>query len=222
MAAIPAIELKNITKTFGAKVVANKNVCLTANRGEILSILGENGSGKSTLSKVLCGHPDYEVISGTAELDGQDLFAMSVDERSRAGLFLAFQYPVEVPGVTNANFMRAALQARLPKGEELDAVAFYKELRGKMKELGIDPGELQTAIEVRSTESIKKMVSEGMGVAVLSKSACEDYEQFGKVLAFDFDNITLRRKLFLIKYKNNILSPIAQVFYDYAKNYYRK
>lgn len=107
-------------------------------KGEVHAIMGPNGSGKSTLSKVLCGHPDYEVISGTAELDGQDIFAMSVDERSRAGLFLAFQYPVEVPGVTNANFLRAALQARLPKGEELDAVAFYKQLRGRMKELGMD------------------------------------------------------------------------------------
>ncbi len=107
-------------------------------KGEVHAIMGPNGSGKSTLSKVLCGHPDYEVISGSAELDGQDLLAMSVDERSRAGLFLAFQYPVEVPGVTNANFMRAALQARLPQGEEIDPVSFYKQLRGKMKELGMD------------------------------------------------------------------------------------
>ena len=107
-------------------------------KGEVHAVMGPNGSGKSTLSKVLCGHPDYEVISGTAELDGQDIFAMSVDERSRAGLFLAFQYPVEVPGVTNANFLRAALQARLPKGEEPDAVAFYKQLRSRMKELGMD------------------------------------------------------------------------------------
>lgn len=107
-------------------------------KGEVHAIMGPNGSGKSTLSKVLCGHPDYEVTAGSAELDGQDLFSMSVDERSRAGLFLAFQYPVEVPGVTNANFLRAALQARLPKGEELDAVAFYKTLRAKMKELGMD------------------------------------------------------------------------------------
>lgn len=108
-------------------------------KGEVHAIMGPNGSGKSTLSKVLCGHPDYELISGSAELDGQDLFSMSVDERNRAGLFLAFQYPVEVPGVSNANFMRAALQARLPQGEELDAVSFYKSLRARMKNLGMDP-----------------------------------------------------------------------------------
>ena len=108
-------------------------------KGEVHAIMGPNGSGKSTLSKVLCGHPDYEVTAGSAELDGADLLSMSVDERSRAGLFLAFQYPVEVPGVTNANFMRAALQARIPKGEELNVVQFYKTLRGHMKQLGIDP-----------------------------------------------------------------------------------
>ncbi|MBQ7022112.1 MAG: Fe-S cluster assembly ATPase SufC [Akkermansia sp.] len=120
----------------GAQILNGIN--LEIPKGEVHAIMGPNGSGKSTLSKVLCGHPDYEVISGTAKLDGQDLFAMSVDERSRAGLFLAFQYPVEVPGVTNANFMRAALQARLPKGEELDAVSFYKTMRSKMTALGMD------------------------------------------------------------------------------------
>ena len=97
-----------------------------------------------------------------------------------------------------------------------------RETEAFLKELGIQAADLKTAVEVRSTESIIKMVSEGMGVAVLSKSACEDYQQFGKVLAFDFDNITLRRKLYIIKHKNSILSPIAQVFYDYAKNFYKK
>ena len=116
-----------------------KGVSLEIPKGEVHAVMGPNGSGKSTLSKVLCGHPDYEVTGGTAELDGQDLFSMTPDERSRAGLFLAFQYPVEVPGVTNANFLRAALQARLPQGESVDAVAFYKELRERMKQLGMDP-----------------------------------------------------------------------------------
>lgn len=114
-----------------------KGINLEIPKGEVHAIMGPNGSGKSTLSKVLCGHKDYEVTSGSVEMDGQDLLAMSVDERSRAGLFLAFQYPVEVPGVTNANFLRAALQARLPKGEELDAVAFYKTLYAKMDQLGM-------------------------------------------------------------------------------------
>jgi Fe-S cluster assembly ATP-binding protein len=103
--------------------------------GEVHAIMGPNGSGKSTLSKVLCGHEEYMVDSGSVTLDGQDVLSMAVDERARAGLFLAFQYPFEIPGVSNANFIRAALQARLPKGEELDAVAFYKKLYSRMDQL---------------------------------------------------------------------------------------
>ena len=100
--------------------------------------MGPNGSGKSTLSKVVAGHEDYEVTEGSVTMNGEDLLEMVIDERSRAGLFLAFQYPAVVPGVTMANFIRAALQARLPKGEELDAVSYYKQLYEKMDQLGID------------------------------------------------------------------------------------
>lgn len=121
----------------GAEILRGLNLSIP--KGEVHAVMGPNGSGKSTLSKVLCGHPDYEVTAGKVSLDGQDLFAMSVDERSRAGLFMAFQYPIEIPGVSMANFMRAAMQARMPKGEELDAVAFYKQIRGHMKYLGMDP-----------------------------------------------------------------------------------
>ncbi|CAN5898254.1 Fe-S cluster assembly ATPase SufC [soil metagenome] len=112
-----------------------KGFSLEIKPGEVHAIMGPNGSGKSTLSKVLCGHEDYTVNSGSITLDGQDILSMSVDERSRSGLFLAFQYPFEIPGVSNANFIRAALQARLPKGEELDAVAYYKKLYGRMDQL---------------------------------------------------------------------------------------
>ena len=100
--------------------------------------MGPNGSGKSTLSKVIAGHYDYEVTGGRVLLDGVDISELEVDERSRAGIFLAFQYPSEVPGVSNANFLRAARQARLPDGEEIDAVSFYKEMYAKMDELEMD------------------------------------------------------------------------------------
>ncbi len=115
-----------------------KGLNLEVPKGEVHAIMGPNGSGKSTLSKVMAGHDDYEVTAGSVTLDGEDLQELEIDERSRAGLFLAFQYPAEIPGVSNANFLRAARQARLPKGEEIDAVAYYKELYEKMDALGID------------------------------------------------------------------------------------
>ena len=115
-----------------------KGLTLEVPAGEVHAIMGPNGSGKSTLSKVVAGHESYLVTSGTVVMDGEDLMEMEVDERSRAGLFMAFQYPAEVPGVSNANFIRAALQSRLPKGEEIDAVAYYKQLYAKMDLLEID------------------------------------------------------------------------------------
>ncbi|MFC7338286.1 Fe-S cluster assembly ATPase SufC [Haloferula chungangensis] len=115
-----------------------KGVNLEIPTGEVHAIMGPNGSGKSTLSKVIAGHESYEVTTGSVTIDGADVLEMDIDERSRAGVFLAFQYPHEVPGVSNANFIRAALQARLPKGEELDAVAYYKDLYSKMDLLEMD------------------------------------------------------------------------------------
>lgn len=115
-----------------------KGLNLEVPKGELHAIMGPNGSGKSTLSKVIAGHDDYAVESGSITIDGKDVLEMDIDERSREGIFLAFQYPMEIPGVSNANFIRAALQARLPKGEELDAVAYYKDLYSKMDSLEMD------------------------------------------------------------------------------------
>ena len=115
-----------------------KGVTLDIPKGEVHAIMGPNGSGKSTLSKVIAGHDSYVVTGGSVTIEDEEIFDMGVDERSRAGIFLAFQYPAEVPGVSNANFIRAALQARLPKGEEIDAVAYYKELYVKMDLLEMD------------------------------------------------------------------------------------
>jgi len=115
-----------------------KGVNLVIPKGEIHAIMGPNGSGKSTLSKVIAGHEGYVVTSGSVKQDGQEILEKSVDERSRDGIFLAFQYPSEVPGVSNANFIRAALQARLPKGQDIDAVAYYKDLYSKMDLLEMD------------------------------------------------------------------------------------
>ncbi|MDB4722386.1 Fe-S cluster assembly ATPase SufC [Verrucomicrobiales bacterium] len=131
------LEIKDLYASVNGTEILN-GLSLSVPMGEVHAIMGPNGSGKSTLAKVMAGHQDYEVVSGEVLLDGKNLLGMEVDERSREGLFLAFQYPAEIPGVSNANFLRAARQSRLPDGEEIDAVAFYQEMYEKMAKLGID------------------------------------------------------------------------------------
>ncbi|HYN97814.1 MAG TPA: Fe-S cluster assembly ATPase SufC [Pilimelia sp.] len=112
-------------------------VDLTVRAGETHAIMGPNGSGKSTLAYSIAGHPKYEITSGTVTLDGEDVLAMTVDERARAGLFLAMQYPVEVPGVSVANFLRTAKTA--VDGQAPKLRTWAGELRGAMEQLGMDP-----------------------------------------------------------------------------------
>ena len=114
-----------------------KGVDLTVASGETHAIMGPNGSGKSTLSYAIAGHPKYEVTQGSITLDGEDVLEMSVDERARAGLFLAMQYPVEVPGVSMSNFLRTAATA--VRGEAPKLRHWVKETKEAMTELGIDP-----------------------------------------------------------------------------------
>jgi len=132
-----SLVIDNLTARIPEHSILN-GLSLTISPGEVHAIMGPNGSGKSTLSKVLAGNDEYEVTGGTVTLDGQNILDMAVDERARAGLFLAFQYPNEIPGVSNANFLRAALKARLPEGEDIDAVAFYKQLYARMDQLEMD------------------------------------------------------------------------------------
>ena len=132
-----ALEIDNLHVEIADQEIV-RGLSLTVPRGEMHAIMGPNGSGKSTLAKVLAGHPDYKVTAGKVTVDGEDLLALEPDERARRGLFLAFQYPSEVPGVTIANFLRAALQSRLPEGEELEATDYYAKLYEKMELLGMD------------------------------------------------------------------------------------
>ncbi len=127
-------------KDLQAKIVATgeqilKGVNLTIKEGEVHAIMGKNGSGKSTLSKVLVGHPDYEVTAGSASFKGKDLFELEPEERSHAGLFLSFQSPIEIPGVSNVDFLRMACNARrkaLGK-PELDPLEFYAYIVPKVR-----------------------------------------------------------------------------------------
>ena len=115
-----------------------RGLTLEIEPGKVHAVMGPNGSGKSTLAKVLGGHPDYEVTGGEVLMDGEDILSLEADERARKGLFIAFQYPMEIPGVSNANFLRTAVQARLPEGETLDATDYYARLYEKMDLLEIN------------------------------------------------------------------------------------
>ncbi|MEL0004371.1 MAG: Fe-S cluster assembly ATPase SufC [Opitutales bacterium] len=131
------LKIENLSASIEDKEIL-RNLSLTIPKGEVHAIMGPNGSGKSTLAKVLSGHPDYEVTGGSVSLDDEEILGLEPDEISRLGLFLAFQYPMEVPGVSIANFIRAARNARLAEGEKVKAVDFYKELYEKMDDLGMD------------------------------------------------------------------------------------
>jgi Fe-S cluster assembly ATP-binding protein len=140
MSDTPILSIRQLkAKVADEDVDILKGVDLDLRKGEIHAIMGPNGSGKSTLTKILAGHPGYEVTSGTVTFQGGDILDMEADERSQAGVFLAFQYPVEIPGVSIANFLRTALQSRLPEGEELDLFDFQDELMARMEMLDMDP-----------------------------------------------------------------------------------
>jgi len=130
--------IQNLRACIGHDKEILKGLCLDLPQGEVHAIMGPNGSGKSTLAKAIAGHADYEVTDGSVLMDDTSILGMEPDEIARMGLFLAFQYPMELPGVSIANFIRAALQARLGEGERIDASNYYKDLYEKMDELGID------------------------------------------------------------------------------------
>tara|TARA_A100001037_G_C15148729_1_gene637816 strand:- start:2999 stop:3766 length:768 start_codon:yes stop_codon:yes gene_type:complete len=140
MSNAPALEIRGLSaKVADEEVSILNNLDLTLESGQIHAIMGPNGSGKSTLAKVLAGHPSYQVTSGEVLYLGQSILEMEPDERALAGIFMAFQYPVEIPGVSIANFLRTALQARLGRGEELDLFDFQDQLLESMKLLEVEP-----------------------------------------------------------------------------------
>jgi Fe-S cluster assembly ATP-binding protein len=141
------LEVRNLKVRAEDKEIL-RGVNLTVKAGEVHAIMGPNGSGKSTFARALAGHPGYEVTGGEALYDGRDLLDMDPDERAREGLFMAFQYPVEIPGVNNAYFLKAALNARRKQQglDELDAMDFMTFIREKAKLLQVDESMLQRSV----------------------------------------------------------------------------
>jgi Fe-S cluster assembly ATP-binding protein len=161
------LEIKGLTAKVEDKEILN-GIDLVIPDGEVHAIMGPNGSGKSTLSYVLSGREGYEVTGGTATFDGLDLLSLEPEQRAAAGLFLAFQYPVELPGVGNANFLRTALNAlRRAHGEaELDAVQFLKLARAEVKRLSIADDMLKRNVNVGFSGGEKKR-NEVLQMAIL-------------------------------------------------------
>ncbi|HEY7480128.1 MAG TPA: Fe-S cluster assembly ATPase SufC [Gemmatimonadales bacterium] len=161
------LEIKDLRASAGDKEIL-KGISLTVNAGEVHAVMGPNGSGKSTLAQVLAGHPAFRVTGGTVTFDGQDLFELEPEVRAQAGLFLAFQYPVEIPGVSNAYFLRAAYnEIRKSRGlEEIDSMDFLELLEQKLKVVQWDPEIMSRAVNAGFSGGEKKR-NEILQLAVL-------------------------------------------------------
>jgi Fe-S cluster assembly ATP-binding protein len=162
------LKITNLHASVGEKEIL-KGISLTVNAGEIHAIMGPNGSGKSTLAQVIAGHPGYEVTSGSIEYDGQDLLELEAEERAQAGVFLAFQYPIEIPGVTNAYFLRAAYNEirKAHNQPELDPIEFLDVMEEKLKVVEMDASMMQRSVNAGFSGGEKKR-NEILQMAVLA------------------------------------------------------
>ena len=161
------LEIKNLHAAIGEKEIL-RGIDLTVNAGEIHAVMGPNGSGKSTLAQVLAGHPGYEVTEGEVLYDGRNLLEMDPEVRAQEGIFLAFQYPIEIPGVTNAYFLRSAFnEIRKAKGmEELDPLEFLDLMEEKVKLVDMDPAMMNRSVNTGFSGGEKKR-NEILQMAVL-------------------------------------------------------
>jgi Fe-S cluster assembly ATP-binding protein len=168
----PLLEIRNLQAEIGGRKILN-GLDLTVNAGEIHAIMGPNGAGKSTLSYVLAGKPGYEITGGEVLFRGEDLLAMSPDERAANGVFLAFQYPLEIPGVATLTFLRTALNAQRRKRgeEELSSPDLLKRVREIAKKLGIDAEMLRRPLNVGFSGGEKKR-NETLQMALLEPLLC--------------------------------------------------
>ena len=154
---VDMLEIKNLQVTVDGREIL-KGLDLTVNKGEVHAIMGPNGSGKSTLAHVLAGKDAYEVTSGSVTFEGHDLLSLEPDERAAKGIFLAFQYPLEIPGVTTMNFLRTAINAQRKKRHEpeLTAPEFIKKVREASAKLGVDQEMLRRPVNVGFSGGEKK------------------------------------------------------------------
>jgi Fe-S cluster assembly ATP-binding protein len=161
------LKIDNLHATAGDKEIL-KGISLTVNAGEVHAIMGPNGSGKSTLAQIIAGHPGYVVTAGSVTYEGKDLLAMAAEERAQAGVFLAFQYPIEIPGVTNAYFFRSAYnEVRKANGkEELDPIEFLDLMEKKLKLVEMDQAMLHRSVNAGFSGGEKKR-NEILQMAVL-------------------------------------------------------
>ncbi len=199
------LEIKNLKVRVEEKEIL-KGVDLTVKAGEVHAIMGPNGSGKSTLAHVLAGREGYSVTGGQVLFEGRDLLSMSPEDRARAGVFLAFQYPVEIPGVNNTYFLKAAMNSiRKSKGqEELDAMDFLELIKAKLKPLKMDESMLQRAVNEGFSGGEKKK-NEVLQMAVLEpKLAILDETDSGldidalKVVADGVNGLRNKDRAFLL------------------------
>jgi Fe-S cluster assembly ATP-binding protein len=176
-AAAPLLEILNLSAKVGGKNVL-QGLSLTLRAGEVHAIMGPNGSGKSTLSYVLAGKPGYEITGGSVKFQGRDLLTMEPEERARAGMFLGFQYPVEIPGVNNVYLLKAAVNAKRKAAglPEVDAYEFLQLVRGKMKLMQMDESFLSRGVnegfsggEKKRNEILQMLVLEPV-LAVLDET----------------------------------------------------
>ena len=166
------LEIRNLHVSIGDKKILN-GLTLTVKPGEVAAIMGPNGSGKSTLSYVIAGRPDYEVTEGEVLLNGENILALEADKRAAKGLFLAFQYPMEIPGVATMTFLKAALNAQLKaRGEvEVTPAAFIKQVNAAAAMLAVDKEMLKRALNVGFSGGEKKRM-EILQMALLQPKTC--------------------------------------------------
>ena len=211
------LEIKNLHVTVeGVEIL--KGINLKVGAGEVHALMGPNGSGKSTLTRVLAGHPAYVVTKGSVTYEGKDLFALSIEDRARQGVFLAFQYPIDIPGVNNAHFLKAALnEIRKAKGlEELDAMEFLEYLKEKMKTVEMDESFLNRPVNEGFSGGEKKR-NEILQMAVLNpKLAILDETDSGldidalKVVSEGVDRLRRPdRSIILVTHYQRILNYIV-------------